>query len=1782
MATYSVDINVRKKIFQIPIDPISITYAEPFSNVPTLTNSSISTIANTIATKPQLITRAQLRNLGNNINLVGYDPLIGLVTNSNKTFSPKLLNWVEPYDLDMNGTYKTTFYTEVNSGLKVGDKVFILNGEYDSDLLIQKNKYKKGRDGYKVLYVDNCKITLDIDYTGVLPYKSSIDDDFIKIYYIRNQSEFLHANRSVTTKSGNYENKFSYYNNNIIYVDSAYATNEFWGKNTGVAGSGFYVRSSTASWTNITTPFITTGSYSYATQSNSNRIKVMNADFTYNGKEYKEGFIYKWFVGPTQSEWITDVTYFPPYISKSNFRDGVFNGEWNSGIFGQYYKKINWFGNGSVWNIGTLINTDWKKGTLDSLYTASQSYFSGFDNNGLPYQKANSPNNAGRGYNFVLNSNMNQSTIINGSIYNTTFGTQSTATYSIVENEILGYSTTYLNTIKSAFFNKCEFNNSFIENSELKNTIANNSKFEKVKSINSYFNKSVLKDSSYNSDNIIKIFAYDELTASESSSLAGLTYSNINDVVQKVYKFYIDKNGYERLRTGDAFYLKGIKINDNKKEVINFFDKKFKIGSWTEYIESDFGTVVNGKRGYQYSAFLSSPLDNSYKFTSATFSETSGIKYQTVAYTNNNSSNYYSIDLWISNYDINNSNTGGENLNFNTDMTVYDAGQLQGPNSLGNIVDVTSAYIVDADFDSGLMENSDWNSGSHIESNNDNNITIPSLSGGTYSLSINSSNYIVATTSYSSNYSESNLIGVGDIVFLDSVDFNWGTVSRIPDTYKVISNTNGVYQLKEVGTVSQIISLSASNGSFYTKNAQNRYGHIKKLKIDKTNIKSGFLRRSYITGSLIQNLELNYLDKDFNNLENIKNLVVSDSIFSDNGNILSNATYENSFFLNDGSDMWNSGIIQNSIWVNGTFSNGVIRDSRWINGTFLNGWFYNSRTFNTKASEIVHEQSFVYLDSGMDSYTVNLPSTGVYNIEFTLNSLDDLRISDGNSGGGGGIELDIIGYTGTLINYKNTFTFSTPYLTLWNFLNYPGNISVNGLVVKKVLSPFYYSENINSYYKNGVLPNNRNSWQNGKFLDGEFNKSDWEFGTFSNGRFYYSNFYDGYITNGVLGNNQVSTTDTKIYNGTVSYAIVDNATLYAIDTSFSASASQNITWLNGIFNNGVFGSDISQGASHSAIWYNGSFNGGQFISMAKWKNGTFNGGKFLSAYGWSQSNSTSQLDYGWENGIFNGGEFGNANGLTNSTWYKGEFDGGIFRGRVWNDGVFTYGELQGSGTISSVSGLTCANANAFVDTFSHSYWGLWRNGLVTNTKDRFIKDRKFFTRQLRAVSLERFNAPPKTAKIKNALWLSGTFSHTNGEMNNSVWLDGAFEKGNFVSSSFNPYVERSQFNISPTIYSSELLYNGGFTPSVGWATSSTSTGGYYATFSAGNEYFTPLSYSAAGINGTPGAVTQVAIGSPSIPLPIGTTIIVNQLGGTSFKGVITNDLIFYSVTLTSGTSNTNAITSISVLTSITADYKGGASASGLYLYNTVTRLKPGKYEFDLNILTHSSNINLKVNVGTYSYFNSSAPLTLGSNIFEATTKGGSVSLYVDTNELGGSISIDSLSIKEKMKTFNLNDDTCYWENGTLNNSDFHISEWRNGKFIIGTATGMIWQNGISNYMNAFNVFWENGTWRNGNWYGSSFVYNGSITEDYVLQILDRGEDWSGTSSAHIWNIFLQPGDFEASISSVIAATPSYGATDAVLDITGWVSSGFDPYFIQTAPVIEYISEVRDDLPSSSA
>jgi uncharacterized protein YjbI with pentapeptide repeats len=1552
--------------------------------------------------KPILVSPAEnpsvsTGNFSNN-NLVGQDA-VQLLTNSNNTlyrnFSPRLLNWVEPYSI--SGMVKSLFYTEVNSGLKVGDRVFIINGNYDSNELIKKDKYKKGRDGYKILYIDRCAVVLDIDYTGVLPYNEHNQDDFVNVYYIRNKQDFQHANRQVTTKNGIFDYKFNPYNNNIIYADQDYLPEIGWGETLGLTGSpGFYVKNGTYSWTNITSQFVS-GSFSIAlsTTYSKNKLKIHNYTFTYSigpaVVEFKEDYVYVWDMAPepdaitgTYSTWINDPTYNRAILTKGNFRDGNFKGTWNTGLFGTSNKRISWEGGTAKWNNGTLLNTKWLTGVIDSKFTQPESFVTEFDTYGLPSQKVTGPNNNGKGYNFIISSELLNSTIVNGTIIDTIIG--QTPTYSLIENYLISATTSYDNQVQNASFESCRFLGGFINNAELKNTRAINTYFKNIKSINSNFRLSIIKDSTYLSDNIIKILGYDEFNYNLIPSFTGASH--------KVYKFYISQSSYQRLKLRDRFYFKGIKFNNNSNYPLNFFDKRFIVSSWSEYYDELSATFSFYKRGVEVGAFLSSPADNSYQYNNLSSGGTiiiatnSNPKYSvdivfstndklnipitgldfnqssnsTIAYPNDTifiqyfdtsvvysenlpPSGYYdgrpyyiltngttspysyifytaSNNRWEQwqNFDPISGNTFGSDFYRTLSVTTsvpnsstvswvvavdvnqgvinsvpYIQGSLTLPTSLGNTIDISNAWILDSDFESGLFETSNWNSGYHMNYNNDVNMTTNPAIGKYYNITVaTSSQSLIITTLYDQFFVEAgeNCLNPGNVVYLNAVDYDTagridsftisatgsgyttstgltasggsgtglildidstaggidvatvsygglgyeigdtvvisggnfdgeiivlsitGSVTRLPDTYKITSNTLGVLTLQEIVTGSfSVIQSLLNNGLSYTTDTYNRWGYIYKAKFEKSKIKSGIFRRSYLSGNLIDDEEYTETDKDFVNLEGIRELLISDTLFSNNGNILSKATYMNSSFVT-GSDLQVGGIIFNSIWNGPTFSNGVFKQGRWMNGTFKNGTFYNSKSFNNSATA---------------SY------------------------------------------------------------------------------------PHYYTERTKNYWTEGptdlILANDRYSWQNGTFLDGEFYKSDWEEGEFKNGKFYFSKFYGGTISGGIIGEDSIQSADTHVYNATVSYTTVENATFYAIDTSHYQSTQANINWKNGIFNAGVFGSDMLQTtASNVAIWYDGVFNNGQFISNARWKEGIFNGGKFLSGFGWTMSSSTTKEDYTWEDGTFNGGEFGTADTATNSTWYGGDFNGGAFKGRLWNDGVFTGGDFYGSG-LTATGGLSSSNASDFVDSFIGGFYGYWRTGFVSDMKDKYATQEKIFTE---LISSKSYKGLKPIFKMQDMLWESGTFSHPRVDMRNSVWLSGAFERGKMTNSSFNPYVKRG----------------GSFTP-----------------------------------------------------------------------------------------------------------------------------------------------------------------------------------------------------------TFNLDDTSCYWENGNFDGGDFYISEFQDGKFIIGTAYGMIFKSGVSNYMNAFNVFWEDGLWRNGNWYGSYFTYDSGVTDPFTLEILYRGMSWSSSTNCHLWNIFQDTTDNEATIQS---------------------------------------------------
>ena len=1437
--------------------------------------SSTNLVKKSLFTKPYLITLDELNQIGQDINLVGYDPQLNLTSDDTNVVlkygipcSPKLLNWVEPYQIA--GIDYTLFYTEVNSGFSIGDRVFVINGTYDSNLLITNDKYKKGHDGYKVLFVDKCQVVLDIEFNGSLPSNDVTEpsDDFdnlIKVYYVKDQNDFIHVNRQITTRGDNFDYRFNRNQNNIIFSEKqSYDPTGPWGESLGLLnGPGFFIKDGTASWINISSDFIV-GSYSIAATASAYKIVILNNSFEYFGYKFQENLVYSYETSGTFSGWQVNVKHENknvPLISKSNFRDGTFNGNWNGGIYGSNDKKITWGSTSSIWNSGTLLNTIWEKGIMESKQSQPQSFIAEFDSIvgtfGSPYQRSTNPDNDGYGYNFVINSEIRNAIINNANVSNSVLGTSST-TYSIVEEHLRGTLTSQFiednfsdTLINKAYFESCGIQNANIQNSVVKNSRVENSRFYNVKSINTHYKKSLFKNSNYISDNKIKILHFEETDFSQNGTIP----------THRIYKFYVNKRSYEKFKFKDSFYINGLKINNGSNSLLNFFDKKFKIGPYIDYVDQfDTANQKWYKRGFEYNCTISTSKENEYL---SDVNITAPINSNT---TTNKDLFGYSIDIFVSLNDIQGNS-----------QTVY---------SYSDIIDYSDAYILNSDFESGIFENSNWNSGNHFNFSSDVNITYSNSNnpfwylgnsgdvaniGGYYDMSlVSGTSSLNVTTLYSYNPNtgnkypelEEDYLAVNEVVFLNAVDYDTrgkvvsitfsgtgsnyldasnlstnytgpgtgltvdittsvigavtgfsilyegsgfpdpnynvyststnstgtglefgmiggntssitipnpgigytvgatvsmlrggfgydndiilitsvnngavlsvnvnypglgysegdiltiiqqgasgatfsvtgltGSLTRLPDQYKIVKDLpKGNYQLQEIiatGSTSVLPNL-LPNGKFSSYDANNRYGYLHKAKFYRSKIVSGIFKKTYFNTSLIKNELYDVSDRDFNNIEKIKNLLIVDSIFSGNSNILSKATYMNSFFVNN-SDIWENGILYNSIWNGMTFTNGLVKSSTWLDGVFSNGLFYGSNSFD-----------------GADQKVYNLNS-------------------------------------------------------------------------------------INSFYKSGMtkngLFNNRLSWQKGTFLNGEFYKSDWEDGLFNGGKFYYSKFYGGFINGGIIGDKSIATGYTKVYSGTINYTTVENAEVSAQPTNNITNASTSIQWNNGIFNGGIF-STLNN--FNIATWSGGIFNGGDFTGHAKWLNGVFNGGKFTSTY---NSNILSLYDvtdikdnYSWEYGIFNGGEFGTGN-IENSSWFDGEFNGGYFKGKVWNNGVFTFGEFSGSGKTQSgyyaTGGTESSNAQNFVSSFINpKTYGIWKDGFVTDTKDKYI-NRRIYSDLKRVSDTDKII---KTALLRDLIWMSGTFSHPSGTIQNSVWLDGTFENGTFRSSSFNPYVTRNIFS----------------------------------------------------------------------------------------------------------------------------------------------------------------------------------------------------------------------------------------------------------------------------------------------------------------------------------------------------------------------------------------------------
>ena len=1884
-----------------------------------------------------------------------------------QSFSVKLMNYVEPYLI--KGQRYTLFYTDVDHNLKLRDRVFITGGNYDSDLLIQRNKFNKLSDGYTVLYVDRTKVVLDIEYTGVLPWVEEPIDNFVKVYVANNQEDFDYYIRTVSTRDYEYvTNRFSNYgpfsNNNVLYINgtfsidptssydilgftssgSSYLTysNSFLvldGFNSGYLkdittdilsntlplsvgekrlfiGNSFYApigggfrrlfivftenhgftspvslklwelsgTGNTSFWNNSTFTFsfnttstlttdvfdpsnsysviitdgIATSNSSQINFNNNEGLFIMNSDFEESGIKFKKEYPY--YYDNDESTWKVDRQYIRPIITEQNFRNGVFKkGEFNQGLLGTHQENIDYEGQNVKFTLGTILNTTWHNGDIGLGIGSNKSYFTQFDEFGLPSIRENESNNAGIGYNYVYDSTIYKSVISNGTYTDTKFGT--------ISNDLVLYDHLTSGTFSyQAFLNfgnyiNCEMNSTLIKNSSVFSSIVKNSNFENAQSVNSEFEKSLFLSSKYTSDKIVKILDYDERVISIPNGL-GIPMNC------KLYKFYISEDSFERIQDFQSFYFDNLKINIPNNKVLNQFDDKFTIDSY-DYSYDE----ISGKMTKKALVQLSTSAEN-VKTISGMFNQlidnvkttypsidiilSDGQDFDNKKATIATGSYYFDItpltlmSSWNGTYSnigrLETSNgvftfsnaTSSQSLYTSLQSTIgswtysgntfsvsgtptFDSLSLTDENGEfeeifsfrlffyddivinGKIIDVTDAYIIDSDFKSGLFKNSTWVAGNYISYNKD--YSFDTLPNSEYyqSGSLDSLNNTITL-----NIKEKlrrDLISENDIAFINSLYYdtllntieigdyyfdvteitqmtNWGsspldieldtssgiysfpgvtdlstlllglqstigTWTNVGNTFSVndvvifnsIKATDNAtipdpeivvisyfrdslslgdnlvklpdtYQVKSILTSSQrtfdlVDFINGTNSSIYnspsfvqsayfkTPDAENAYNYLHTVKFENSNIQSGIFRRAYFKGCIIDNSLFNNSDKNPANYNNWRSLLLSDIIFNDNSNTINSGLLINSHFTS-GSDVWENGIVYNSIWnvdsytwsnsATGSttqtsiskFKDGIFRESRWINGVFENGDFYKNRT----------------------------------NVVFTQSVFDNL--------------------TDAYYRVKNT------------------DINPNGKT--------------------------RYAWLNGIFEDGQFELSSFENGTFKGGEFFNSNFINGQAISGNFGRRNIKFPLTRISGGSFSNVNVVSAEFRTENPTGQIEGNYQIDWYSGIFNSGIFGVKVdsasysTSGVNYSfrSNWYGGVFNNGSFTDTAVWKGGEFNNGKFISYFGYpfvtaASYSSAGSSSFAWQDGEFNGGEFGTGVVEANSTWFDGEFNGGIFKGRYWNNGILSKGIFIGSGTSST----QLSNIPLYVSDFSDKFFGLWNDGVVNTVKDTFVKNKKIFTKPEREFTKK---SKRSTVEIRNSLWKSGTFSHQDGLFNNSVWLGGVFEKGRFLNSSFNPYVNYLVNGDFRSVNGSDALYwekaysdIDGLVP-IGADISVIDTNNYSSDPNkklvfVGTSSIVNLSQTSGLIVGDTYTFRLIVENNYNNEIRFGdwTTNLVNrnfnqgydnwiiaatsQSGGTLptltiatgspgylefsdttsdgqfymiYPGILTpgRDYIvkFYtydevnmnipyigSCDLSQVTINDNVLET-SFVEGVSITYSVPSSPGGSFqVYNGI--ITADYTDFYISFTTDTSNSSVKVqnlivsgNTGllssdvtsktSYSYqFNAQGP----NFAIELIPKAEATSTGVSWNT--ATASILHAEVVKGDSGFNISDD-CYWDNGTFENSEFYISKWNNGRWISGTSVGMIWKNGVANYMNAYNVYWEGGVWRNGNWNGSPFSY----------------------------------------------------------------------------------------------
>jgi hypothetical protein len=1434
------------------------------------------------------------RNVEAITNITTLDEGVTTPVVTNTFYTSKLLNYVEP--AVYGGVQKTAFYTELSTNFVAGDRVYILNGFYDSDDYIQKDKYTKFTDGYRVLDVNGCRVVLNLDYTGQIPYVDYNQEDLIFVHNITSQEKFNYVNTltiglsystSINTSNNKLYSSFSgqnftslkskradLYGGNIIFVPAGLifntisdgiilSTNDV----KGLLVGRFFVKSTGGtSWTDISDNFlknrlrIRNQLINPKLLTGNKKIVIVGEDFTYKNFTFRERCVYKY--STEKSTWIFDKSYKQPIISKMNFRSGLFKGTHQDGIFGSYDKAVNW--NNATWNSGFFVNSNWIKGSMNSKSVRGAKNFVAklsvdTSGNRISLQNADTSNNKGFGYNYTIDSTIKESTITNGNFENSNIGI-SYSTTSI--DNYYNNTATHSVSITGGNFNFCDVDSTSIGKSTINDSIIKNSVLRKSRSINNQIIDSVASGVDYSSEGGLQILGADLYSYYDSSRYnSTVDYTDVRGVL----KLFISDIDFLRMEKGDSFYIEKI----NKEFFLGSLtsDQKILLPIETRYLLDYY--MDSEKSSDIISVSLKSKNENRYKyylklvsepFFDTLYSPTIGSAYWDSPTPNGNETFNEPVD-WVK---INQAYLQYAlvfyTVNGQTRMYYYLGDDTTGPGNDGIpiINDPTDTSQGTWWSDVGIYKG-DW----------DRTQDIDPLPGDIYRyIDASAGEYYLRRTSVDvvgSGYRTESFVinGSQDSRSLVLVDSGFNACSIDLD-----STLFGFYQTSTSQKIYTSTGLSGIPIDSINEAFVNTY-------IKPSDFRSGL----FIDSRWLSGYNINY----FQNVIRKRGIYNLDMSY-DAPNTLKVRTENKPFdvrFAKSGYDIKKD----DYVWLNGVvYQNGgdtvnlsgrytVSKNPTYVQVGSDNYIEYNivsiglsfsnlsnvSATFSVLGAEDANyvtlskfsiEKStiisglfrrthfsnsfFSNPDFNNEDRSFNPLNTNILRFINIISSNNKLSFEDG------------VHYNSHIVDPK--FNNGIVHESVWNGGTFSLGIFSSGfwksgtfLNGKFLNSKSTISESVN--YSNDQLYKN---WFGGKFELGEFYNSVWLDGIFNNGLFWNSDFYGGIWNNGILGSSQIPMLNTtfghyaKLVGVGGTCAIWNNG---SVDNAIMGGDGV-VYWYNGRFNAGEFTSYGSDPTKES-IWFNGEFNGSKITNLARWKNGTFNNGKFLSYYGWDKvgptTSSTIPSDYSWEYGRFQNGEFGSKGLTANSVWYDGQFLDGTFQGRFWNSGYFISGNFYGSGVISPTpSNQSNIGEYDFANSFTDNYYGLWKSGFVIDN----IAESNFDGRV--SIDIRRFEDPEtgnlrQKTVLSNVLWMGGTFSHKFGVLKDSLFLEGNFYNGEFDGGIFNPYVDRDFLGS----YS-----NSNFGERSVWYSGDFMTGSFWASQWKGGRFFNGYMSGANWLDGT--------------------------------------------------------------------------------------------------------------------------------------------------------------------------------------------------------------------------------------------------------------------------------------------------------------------------------------------